>query len=222
MLDLAMLFQSVIEGNGDIAKTLVAAALKDGIPPAEILDKGLIEAMGQVGRLYRDGEFFVPEMLMAARAMKAGLQVLRPQLVTTGVKPRGTIVLGTAEGDLHDIGKNLVGTMLEGAGLEVIDLGVDISSQAFVEAVMRHRPQLVGISALMTTTMASMKPTVAALEEAGLRDSIKIMVGGAPVTQAFADEIGADGYGPDAASAADLARRLVEGRGNETIRRLAK
>jgi 5-methyltetrahydrofolate--homocysteine methyltransferase len=165
--------------------------------------------MDEVGRDFKAGHLFVPEVLIAARAMHAGMSVLRPLLAESGVASAGKYLIGTVKGDLHDIGKNLVKMMLEGAGFETIDLGTDVAPEAFVDAVREHQPALVGMSALLTTTMVQMKATIEALEEAGVRDSIKIMIGGAPVTTAFAQEVGADAYSPDAASAVDVARELV-------------
>ncbi len=188
---------------------LVQQGLDEGMAPEEILNGGLIAGMDEVGKDFKAGELFVPEVLIAARAMHAGMDVLRPLLAESDVTGAGKYLIGTVKGDLHDIGKNLVKMMLEGAGFETIDLGTDAEPGDFVAAVREHQPQLLGMSALLTTTMVNMRATVEALEEAGLRDSVKIMVGGAPVTAAFAEEIGADVYGPDAASAVDIARELV-------------
>ncbi len=201
--------QRVIEGKITEVETLVKQAMDEGISPGEILNQGLIAAMTEVGRLFEANEFYVPEMLVSARAMKAGLELLRPSLAEADVQAVGKVVIGTVQGDLHDIGKNLVGMMLEGAGFEVIDLGVDVSPQKFVDALKEHRPNLVGFSALLTTTMPKMRANIEALMEAGLRDSVKIMVGGAPITDEFAREIGADIYAPDASSAASRARQAV-------------
>ncbi len=209
MTTLLDLRSSVIEGNAEQAKTLVAQAIKEDLPAARILNEGLIDGMKEVGRLFECGEFFVPEMLVAARAMKAGLELLRPRLIASGIQPIGKVVIGTVQGDLHDIGKNLVAMMLEGSGFEVIDLGVDVSPQKYVEAAKSHRPNLVGLSALLTTTMPNMKSIITALEQAGLRASIKIMIGGAPITAKYAQEIGADLYAPDAASAAAQAKQVM-------------
>jgi 5-methyltetrahydrofolate--homocysteine methyltransferase len=192
----------------EVAK-LVQEALDEGMAPTEVLQGGLIAGMDEVGRDFKAGELFVPEVLIAARAMHAGMGVLRPLLAEGDAPTAGKYVVATVKGDLHDIGKNLVKMMLEGAGFETIDLGTDVEPQAFVDAVREHQPQLVGMSALLTTTMVQMKATVEALEEAGVRDSVKIMVGGAPVTDAFARQIGADAYAPDAASAVDVARKLA-------------
>jgi 5-methyltetrahydrofolate--homocysteine methyltransferase len=201
--------QNVIEGNAPEAQDLVKQALAASLPADQILNEGLIAGMGEVGRLFEAGEFFVPEMLIAARAMKSGLELLRPHLAAANVQAIGKVVIGTVQGDLHDIGKNLVAMMLEGAGFEVIDLGADVSPDKFVTAVKEHRPNLVGCSALLTTTMPKMKTTIEALTEAGLRGSVKVMIGGAPVTEKYASDIGADVYAPDASSAATRAKQAV-------------
>ncbi|MEA1964298.1 MAG: corrinoid protein [Candidatus Aerophobetes bacterium] len=209
MVDLKRLKENVINGKADVAKELTQKALDEGQDVEKILNSALIAGMDVVGEKFKKNEFYVPEMLIAARAMKAGMEVLRPVLVDKGVKGSGKIVLGTAQGDLHDIGKNLVGMMLEGAGFEIINLGTDVSSEKYVEAVKENNAQLVGVSALLTTTMVHMKDVVKAMEEAGLREKVKIMIGGAPITQSYADEIGADGYAPDAASAVDKAKKIL-------------
>lgn len=175
------------------------------------MNDALIQAMSVVGEKFKNNEIYVPEVLIAARAMKAALEVLKPILTETGVKPIGKVVIGTVKGDLHDIGKNLVAMMMTGAGLEVIDLGVDVAPEKFCEAVKNHNPQIVAMSALLTTTMPNMKTTIEKLQEQGLRDKVKVIVGGAPVTESFAKSIGADGYAPDAASAAELAKKFVKG-----------
>jgi len=200
---------NLYKGEDDVVADLVQQALDQGMTPAEILNGGLIAGMDQVGRDFKAGELFVPEVLIAARAMQAGMNVLRPLLAESDVPIAGKYVIGTVQGDLHDIGKNLVKMMLEGAGFQTIDLGVDVRPEEFVAAVREHRPQLLGMSALLTTTMPGMKATIEALEEAGLRDKVKVMVGGAPVTAAFAKQIGADAYAPDAASAVETARALI-------------
>jgi 5-methyltetrahydrofolate--homocysteine methyltransferase len=197
------------EGEDEEVAELVQGALDKGLAPGVILKEGLIAGMDQVGRDFKAGELFVPEVLIAARAMHAGMNVLRPLLTESEASSAGKYVIGTVKGDLHDIGKNLVKMMLEGAGFETIDLGTDVAPEAFVNAVRDHRPVLVGMSALLTTTMVQMKATIEALEEAGLRGSVKIMIGGAPVTDAYAVQIGADAYAPDAASAVDVARSLA-------------
>jgi len=199
---------SLYDGQAQEVAALVQQALDQDMAPQEVLSGGLIAGMDEVGKDFKAGELFVPEVLIAARAMRAGMGVLRPLLAEGNVPSTGKYVLGTVKGDLHDIGKNLVKMMLEGAGFEVIDLGTDVVPEGFVSAVLEHQPKLVGMSALLTTTMVQMKATIEALEEAGLRDSVKIMVGGAPVTAAFAKDIGADAYAPDAATAVDVARDL--------------
>jgi len=201
--------RGVIDGNAPGVQDSVKQAIGEGLPPDKILNEGLISAMAEVGRLFENGEYFVPEMLIAARAMKAGLGLLRPHLAAANVRALGKVVIGTVQGDLHDIGKNLVGMMLEGAGFEVIDLGTDVSPLKFVDAVKEHQPNLVGCSALLTTTMPRMKATIEALKEAGLRERVKVMVGGAPLTDKYASEIGADVYAPDASSAATRAKQAV-------------
>jgi 5-methyltetrahydrofolate--homocysteine methyltransferase len=201
--------EGIMDGDMHLVQDKVQAALDEGVSAPEILNEGLIKAMGEVGRLFEEGEYFVPEMLIAARAMKAGLAILKPKLVDADVKPVGKVAAGTVKGDLHDIGKNLVCMMLEGAGFEIIDLGTDVSPEQFVDSVKSQGAGVICMSALLTTTMPNMKNTVDALTEAGVRDSVKVMIGGAPVTQAYADEIGADGYAPDASRAATLAKELV-------------
>ncbi len=201
--------QSVIDGDMVRTQDLVRRAIADGLPAEQTLKEGLISAMAEVGRMFECGEFFVPEMLIAARAMKAGLALLRPQLIAAQVKALGKVVMGTVQGDIHDIGKNLVGMMLEGAGFEVIDLGTDVPAEKYVQAVREHQPDLVACSALLTTTMPRMKDVVHALSDAGLRSHTKVMIGGAPITEDYARDIGADLYAPDAASAASRAQRLI-------------
>jgi len=208
-LSIEAIYAAVLDGDEAATKAEVQATLEAGVSAADILYQGSIAAMTEVGRLFEEGEKFVPEMLISARAMKAGLAILRPHLVDAGIEPVGKVVLGTVKGDLHDIGKNLVGMMLEGVGFEVIDLGVDVTPEGFVEAVEAHRPDFVGLSALLTTTMPGMRATVEALQEAGLRDRVMVMVGGAPVTQSFAEDIGADLYAPDASAAAGRAKTLL-------------
>jgi len=203
------LYEKVVNGDAEGVKELTTEAVQEGIKAEALLNEVLIPAMADVGQRFERQEFFVPEMLVAARAMKYGVEVLRPHLVAAGVKPVGTVLVGTVSGDLHDIGKNLVMMMLEGTGFRVVDLGVDVSPDKFVAAVREHSPQLVGMSALLTTTMMAMKATIEALKKAGVRDQVKIMIGGAPVTQRFADEIGADVYAADASSAARKAKEAV-------------
>jgi 5-methyltetrahydrofolate--homocysteine methyltransferase len=209
---LTPVYQSILEGDMQEAPEHVQAALDSGVTPDVILKEGMITAMSEVGRLFEEGEYFVPEMLVSARAMQSGLAVLKPHLVETGVEPIGTVVIGTVQGDLHDIGKNLVAMMLEGAGFAVVDLGVDVKADEYVAAAQEHNAQIVAMSALLTTTMPKMKATIEALKEAsGIGEGIKIMVGGAPVTAAYAESIGADGYAADASQAAVLAKSFVPG-----------
>lgn len=203
------LFDATVDGDRETVLTTVAQALETGEEPGVILNEGLIAAMAEVGARFERAEFYVPEMLIAARAMQAGLAVLQPHLVAAKVKKVGTVIAGTVKGDLHDIGKNLVSMMLEGAGFEIIDLGTDVPPEKFVEAVRESSPDLLAMSALLTTTMPGMKVTVEALRAAGVRNGVKIMVGGAPLTQRYADEIGADGYAADASKAVRLAKSLV-------------
>ena len=201
--------QYVIDGNQEQTQQLVRQALMDKLPPEQILKEGLISAMTEVGRRFECAEFYVPEMLVSARAMKGGLAILRPYLAEANVQAVGRVVIGTVEGDLHDIGKNLVGIMLEGAGFEVIDLGTDVSAEKYAAAVKANLPQIVACSALITTTMPYMQSVISTLQEAGLRGRVKVMVGGAPVNEKYAHEIGADGYAPDAAAAAVCAKKLL-------------
>ena len=200
---------AVEKGKVKIVAGLTQEALDEGFSAAEILNTGMIGAMAVVGEKFKNNEIFVPEMLIAARAMKKGVEVLTPLLKAAGTESKGKLILGTVAGDLHDIGKNLVGMMIEGAGFEVLDLGVDVPAEKFIEA-MKENPdcKIVALSALLTTTMPAIKDTIDAIVASGLRDTVKIMIGGAPVTQAFADEVGADGYSEDAASAAELAKKL--------------
>ena len=201
--------------NGILAGTVAATeagvnqALEAGNDPAEILNQGMISAMKEVGRLFEEGEYYVPEMLIAARAMQAGLGLLKPLLVDSGVEPAGRVAVGTVKGDLHDIGKNLVAMMLEGAGFAINDLGTDVPPEKFVAAVQDDGVDVVALSALLTTTMPSMKATIEAISAAGLRENVKVIVGGAPVTQEYAEQIGADGFAPDASSAVTVAESLV-------------
>ncbi len=209
MADLEALQNAIIECNVERAKELTQKVINAGTGPAEVINSGLIKGMNVVGQRFKEGAMYVPEVLMAARAMNSGMEICKPLLVEGEVSSAGKVVLGTVAGDLHDIGKNLVGMMMESGGMEVIDLGMDVSPEKFAEAVREHKPDVVGMSALLTTTMLAMKDTVEILQEEGLRDSVKIIVGGAPVTSDFSDEIGADGWAPDAASAKDLAMELV-------------
>jgi 5-methyltetrahydrofolate--homocysteine methyltransferase len=200
---------NLIRGQYKKVEELVTQAINENIPPEEILNKGLIAGMEVVGEKFKANEFYIPEVLIAARAMHAGMKVLKPLLAKSNVKAKGRIVMGTVKGDLHDIGKNLVCMMLEGAGFEVIDLGVDVSPEKFVAVVRERAPQVVGLSALLTTTMVNMKTTIEVFKKEGVYDKIKVIVGGAPVTQSFADQIGAHGYAPDAASAVDKVKELL-------------
>jgi 5-methyltetrahydrofolate--homocysteine methyltransferase len=202
----------VIEGDLDEIEDLTEDALDDGLSAEEILNKGLMPGMDYVGVEFRAGNMFVPEVLRSAKTMQTSMDILKPLLVESGVPMVGKVLLGTVKGDLHDIGKNLVGMMCEGAGFEVKDIGKDVAPEDFVGAVKEYEPDIVGMSALLTTTMRAMESTIKVLEEAGVRDKVKIMIGGAPVTQAFSDQIGADGYASNAAAAAELAKKFV-GRG---------
>jgi len=205
--NLQAIYDGVIDGDAGAVEVEVQAALDAGVSARSVLDDALVKAMGQVGAYFEEGTFFVPEMLVAARAMKSGLAILRPYLVEEDVEPVGTVAIGTVQGDLHDIGKNLVGMMLEGAGFEIVDLGVNVAPAKYVEAV-NDGASMLAVSALLTTTMPNMKAVITSLEQAGLRDQVKVLVGGAPVTQSFADQIGADGYAKDASQAATLATEL--------------
>jgi 5-methyltetrahydrofolate--homocysteine methyltransferase len=201
--------QGILDGDREGVVDGVKEAIGANITAEKILKEGMMAAMGEVGRLFEEGEYFVPELLIAARAMQGGMELLKPLLVAADIEPVGKIVIGTVKGDLHDIGKNLVGMMLEGAGFEVTDLGSDVDAQKFVDAVKSSGAQVVGMSALLTTTMSNMPATIEALKAAGLRDKVKVMVGGAPLTKAFSDQIGADGYAADASQAAKLALSFV-------------
>lgn len=207
-MDLNNIYQNVIDGQASEVEGGVKAALAANIGAEEILKNALIAAMSEVGQRFEAGDMFVPEMLIAARAMQAGLKILKPSLAKADVKAAGKVVIGTVKGDLHDIGKNLVAMMLEGSGFEIMDLGVDVTPESFVNAV-RNGAQIVGMSALLTTTMSSMEGTIQALKEAGLRDKVKVLIGGAPVTQDYANKIGADAFAPDASSATRAARQLL-------------
>ncbi len=199
----------ILEGDPEQSAKLVKKALDEGLPPGEIMDNGLLVGMTEVGVRFRAGDMFVPEVLMSAEAMQAGTTLLRPLLLASGSKQGGKVLLGTVKGDLHDIGKNLVAMMCEGSGFEVIDIGFNADPEKFVEAVKQHKPQVVGMSAMLTTTMRAMGYTIKALEEAGMRDQVKIMVGGAPVDSDFATRIGADGYGSNGPAGAELAKKFV-------------
>ena len=203
------IYDNILQGQHKIVEEKTQEALNSGIAPKVILDEGMIAAMAEVGRLFEIGEYFVPEMMVAARAMKAGLALLKPQLVKANVKSLGKVGIGTVQGDLHDIGKNLVGIMLEGAGYEILDLGTDVSPEKFVEAVKTDKVDALALSALLTTTMPNMISTIAALEQAGMQKQVKVMIGGAPITEEYARQIGADGYAPDASRAVTLAKILI-------------
>ena len=200
---------AIIDGQAHDVKEKVEMALKQGVDPVDVLNAGMVDAMAEVGRLFECGESFVPEMLLAARAMQAGLTILRPHLVKVDFKSTGKVAIGTVKGDLHDIGKNLVGMMLEGAGFEILDLGTNVSPEKVVLVVKENGPDIVALSALLTTTMSNMKATLEALTAAGLRNRVKVIIGGAPVTEAYAKQIGADGYSPNAARAVTLAKSLI-------------
>ncbi len=203
------IYKGVMEGDRETVTAAVQEAIASEMTAEKILREGMMSAMSEVGRLFEEGEYFVPELLIAARAMQGGMELLKPMLVAEDIEPIGRIVIGTVKGDLHDIGKNLVGMMLEGAGFEVTDLGSDVDAQKFVDAVKSTGATVVGMSALLTTTMSNMPSTIEALKAAGLRDKVKVLVGGAPLTKAYADQIGADGFAPDASQAAKLALSFV-------------
>ena len=207
---LEQMAENLMKGKANDVKTLVQQALDQNMAPGEILNKGLLSGMSVIGEKFKKNEVYVPEVLIAARAMKAGMSVLQPRLASAGVQPVGTAVVGTVKGDLHDIGKNLVCMMLEGAGFKCVDVGIDVAPEKFVAAAAEHKAAVIGVSALLTTTMTNMKAVVDAVKASPLAGKVKVMVGGAPVTQAFCSEIGADGYAPDAASAADLAKTFVK------------
>ena len=216
MADLKALAECIIRGDlPDVVKQyggsekLTKEALDEGIPPEVVLKEGLIAGMDVVGTRFKNNEYYVPEVLIAARAMKRAMAVLKPKLAESGVEPVSKIAIGTVKGDLHDIGKNLVAMMMEGAGFEVVDLGIDCAPEKFVDAVKNEKVNVVAMSALLTTTMPGMKTTIEALKSAGVKGQVKTMIGGAPITQSYADEIGADGYAPDAASAVDKAKELL-------------
>jgi len=209
MVDQEMLYAFLSQGKMDEVKKLTQKALQEGDSPEVILNQGLIPAMEKIGARFKNGDIYIPEVLIAARAMHAGMDVLKPILSKSNTPMAGKIVIGTVKGDLHDIGKNLVIMLLEGGGFEVVDLGVDVSSETFLRAVDQHHPHVVAMSALLTTTLPEMKKTIDALKQAGLKGRVKTLVGGAPVTEKFAREIGADGYAPDAASAVDKVKQFI-------------
>jgi corrinoid protein of di/trimethylamine methyltransferase len=209
MEDLKQLYNAVLEGDAKLAKSATEIALAKGVDPQTLVSEYMIPAMDEAGRRFECNEYFVPELLISARAMKASLELIRPLLTARGDQPVGRVAIGTVKGDLHDIGKNLVAAMLEGGGFEVMDLGVDVSPEKFVATVVERNANIIALSALLTTTMPSMRATIDALQKAGVRSKVKIMIGGAPVTQKYAEEIGADGYSENAAGAVTLARKLA-------------
>jgi len=211
MSDFDNLAQIVIKGDYVGAKNLTQSMIDQVVDPLEIINQGLMAGMNVVGVRFKAGDMFVPEVMMSAKAMSAGIELVKPLIADNDMPSAGKVLIGTVKGDLHNIGKNLVVMMLESAGFEIIDLGVDIDAATFVQAVKEHKPQVIGMSALLTTTMLSMRDTIEALKEEGLRHSVKVIIGGAPITQGFAEEIGADGYAPDAATATELCRKLIEG-----------
>lgn len=201
--------ENLMKGKADDVKSLVEQALNNGEDPQKVLNEGLLAGMNVIGERFKKNEVYVPEVLIAARAMKSGMEILQPKLTSAGVEPIGIALIGTVKGDLHDIGKNLVRMMLEGAGFKVVDLGIDVEPEKFVEAARENKATIIGVSALLTTTMTNMRAVVEAIKASDISDKTKVMIGGAPVTQAFCDEIGADGYAADAASASDLAKELL-------------
>ena len=209
MAEYQALYDAILNGDEALAVQITNEALARGADPSELITRGMIPAMDEVGRLFEAQEFYVPELLLAGRAMKASLEPLRPLLAASGAQPTGRVVLGTVKGDLHDIGKNLVGSMLEGAGFEVHDIGIDVPPAKFVDAVRSHTPHILALSALLTVTMPEMKKVIEALIQSGIRGQVKVLIGGAPVTRQFADQIGADGYGDNASSAVTVARSLL-------------
>lgn len=209
MADLKALSEAIIKGDQSTAVAVTESALAEGMAPETILGEGLIAGMNVIGQRFKANEVYIPEVLIAARAMKMAMEVLEPKLVEAGVQPMGRAVMGTVQGDLHDIGKNLVGMMCEGEGFEVIDLGFNVGHEVIIEKIKEHQPDVVGLSAMLTTTMRAMGHTIKAVEEAGLRDKVKIIVGGAPVDKEFAERIGADGYGSNAVAGPELARNLL-------------
>ena len=209
MQDLKPLLDAILKGDAKTAKTTTEQAIAAGVEPLKLVQEYMMPAMAEVGRRFECNEYFVPELLLAARAMKAALELIRPLLVASGAKPMARVALGTVKGDLHDIGKNLVMAMLEGGGFEVIDLGVNVTPEQFVAAVKGKGANIVAMSALLTTTMPAMKTTVDALQQAGVRQQVKVLIGGAPITQKYADEIGADGYSESAAGAVNAAKKAL-------------
>lgn len=209
MADLKQLYEAVVNGDAKAAHALTQEALNEGVDPLTLVNEHMIPAMDEVGRRFESNEYFVPELLISARAMKASLDLIRPILIARGDKPMGRVAIGTVKGDLHDIGKNLVASLLEGGGFEVFDLGVNVSPEKFIESVKERNANIIAMSALLTTTMPAMRSTIEALKQAGVRDQVKVLIGGAPITQKYADEIGADGYSENAVGAVALAKKAV-------------
>lgn len=209
MFSFSSLAEGVLAGNAGLVESEVKNALSEGLEASHVLEKGLIAGMITVGERFRAGDMYLPEVLMSAKAMHKGLEIIRPRLAQSGQSLQRKVVMGTVEGDIHDIGKKIVGTLIEGNGFNVIDLGVDLRPEVFVQAVEEHRPDVLGMSAMLTTTMTNMKKVIDLLKEKGLREKVKVVVGGAPVSEEFAESIGADGYAPDAGVAAELVRKLV-------------
>ena len=209
MPDLKELYEAVVSGNAKATQAITQKALADGVDPLKLVNEYMVPAMDEVGRRFEANEYFVPELLISARAMKASLEIIRPILTARGDKPVGRVAIGTVKGDLHDIGKNLVGSLLEGGGFEVIDLGVNVTPEKFIASINEKQANIIAMSALLTTTMPSMKTTIDALKQAGVRDKVKVLIGGAPITQKYADEIGADGYSENAVGAVALAKKAV-------------
>jgi len=210
MFDFEQLQGAIIAGNSQAAVELTQQAIDEKTAPGEILERGLIAGLDIVGAKFKDGEYYLPEVLMSVKAMKSALEILEPLMISTGVEPKGTFVIGTVKGDLHDIGKNIVSIMFKGAGFKVIDLGIDVPAEKFIAAIEEYKPDIVGMSALLTTTMPQIKETIKAIEKAGLRSLVKIIIGGAPVSQSFADEAGADGFARDAVDGVELARNFMK------------
>ena len=209
MPDLKQLYESVVSGDAKKTQALTQQALAEGVDPLKLVNDYMVPAMDEVGRRFEANEYFVPELLISARAMKAALEIIRPPLTARGDQPLGRVAIGTVKGDLHDIGKNLVGSLLEGGGFEVIDLGVNVTPEKFIATINEKKANIIAMSALLTTTMPSMKTTIDALKQAGVRNKVKVLIGGAPITQKYADEIGADGYSENAVGAVALAKKAV-------------
>ena len=210
MPDLKQLYESVVSGDAKATQAITKQALADGVDPLKLVNDYMVPAMDEVGRRFEANEYFVPELLISARAMKAALEIIRPLLTARGDQPLGRVAIGTVKGDLHDIGKNLVGSLLEGGGFEVIDLGVNVTPEKFIATVNEKKANIIAMSALLTTTMPAMKTTIDALTQAGVRSKVKVLIGGAPITQKYADEIGADGYSENAVGAVALAKKAVK------------